>query len=171
TVEQWPEREEVLRAAAKHHETMARLAAEADGGWKDPRFALTLEAWLPHLAVPPKVVVCLRSPEAFVRSVTSIFGLYSQESLERWWANHLRRTLDVVRDYRLEATSVAYEELVAQPEATVARLSSFVGRPLDARFIEPDLRQFAQPVPERHAALYEEVRGLRDAKGVSPAKE
>ena len=159
-IEHWLERATVLSAAAAYREAMADLIAAADDGWKDPRFCLTLEAWLPHLPSPPRVVVCLRSPEAFVHSVVSIFGLTSRETLEQWWANHLRRILDVIGEYRLEATCVVYEDLVLRPEATVARLSSFIDRPLDARFVEPSLQQFAQEVPERHMALYQEVRAL-----------
>jgi hypothetical protein len=136
------------------------VAASSADGWKDPRFCLTLEAWLPHLPTRPKVVVCLRSPEAFVHSAISIFGLSRREVLERWWENHLRRVLDVIRDYRLEATCVVYEDLVQRPEAAVAELSSFIGRPLDATYVEPALQHFAQLVPLRHAALYEEVRAL-----------
>jgi hypothetical protein len=159
-IERWSERATVLAAAAAYREPMVRLIAAAVDGWKDPRFCLTLEAWLPHLPSPPRVVVCLRSPEAIVHSVVSIFGLISREILEQWWVNHLRRILDVVGDYRLEATCVVYEDLVLRPEATVKRLSSFIDRPLDARFVEPSLQQFAQGVPERHMALYQEVRAL-----------
>ncbi|MGB2694972.1 MAG: sulfotransferase, partial [Dehalococcoidia bacterium] len=159
-LDRWPEREDVRRAAEPYASAMAALAATGVDGWKDPRFCITLEAWLPHLAASPCVVVCLRSPEAFIHSVVSIFGLRPRDTLERWWANHLRRALDVVREYHLPATSVVYEDLVARPEATVDRLASFVGQPLDARFIEPALRQFDQPVPERHRSLYEEVRAL-----------
>ena len=160
SIDGWPERATVLSAAAAYGEAMAELADASVGGWKDPRFCLTLESWLPHLPSPPRVVVCLRSPEAFVHSVVSIFGLTSREILEQWWANHLRRILDFVEEYRLEATCVVYEDLVLRPEATVDRLSSFIDRPLDAGFVEPSLQQFAQDVPERHMALYEEVRAL-----------
>lgn len=159
-VRPWPPRDAVLRVAGHYRDTMAALARTDASGWKDPRFCLTLEAWLPHLPTPPHVVVCLRSPEAFIHSVANIFGLHPREAMERWWADHLQRILDLIDDYGLQATSVAYEDLVGQPEATVARLSSFVGRPLDARLVEPALRQFDKPVPERHRALYEKVRAL-----------
>ena len=159
--ELWPSRSTVRSAAIPYHRPMDELVATSSaGGWKDPRFCLTLEPWLPHLPARPKVVVCLRSPEAFIHSVISIFGLSRREVLEGWWTNHLRRALDVIGDHALEATSVVYEELVEQPAATVAALSSFVGHELDPRFVEPALRRFVEDVPERHAALYEEVRAL-----------
>jgi len=160
-MERWPERVAVLDAAEPHTAAMHELASNTRArGWKDPRFAVTLEAWLPHLPSPPRVIVCLRSPEAFIHSVISIFGLSPRPALEAWWANHLRRALDVVRDYGLAATSVVYEDLIERPEATVAALASFVGAPLDARYVEPALRQFDQQVPARHVPLYEEVRAL-----------
>ena len=160
-LEHWPARDVALAKAARYGREMDGLAGDPSiQGWKDPRFCITLEAWLPHLPCAPTVVVCLRSPEAFVHSVVSIFGLSRRETLERWWANHLRRVLDVIRGYRLEATCVVYEELVERPAEAVAALSSFIGRPLDPAFVEPGLRQFGHSVPPRHAALFAEVRSL-----------
>ena len=135
------------------------MSSSADG-WKDPRFCFTLETWLPHFRTPPRVVVCLRSPEAFVHSTVNSYGLLPREKLEPWWANHYRRILDVIRSYALEATCVVYEELVRQPEDTAAGLSSFVGRSLDTSYLEPALQHFAYQVPRRHAELYEEVKAL-----------
>jgi hypothetical protein len=66
----------------------------------------------------------------------------------------------VIRDYRLEATCVEYDELVRHPEETVAALSEFVGHPLDPQYVDSSLRQFLYPVPRRYAQLYEEVRSL-----------
>lgn len=158
----WPTRSDVLEAAAAYGDEMDSLVTSSTArGWKDPRFCLMLEAWLPHFSLPPKVIVCLRSPEAFVHSVVSIFGLSPQDDLERWWANHLRSILAVIQDFRLEATCVVYEDLIANPKETITALSSFIGSPLEPRYVEPDLRQFCQAVPPRHAALFEEVRSLR----------
>ncbi len=158
----WPSRSDVLTAAAAYRDEIETLVSSSSAhGWKDPRFCITLEAWLPHFSTPPKVVVCLRSPEAFIHSVVSIFGLSPLDELERWWANHLRRILSLIQDFRLEATCVVYEDLITKPNETIAELSSFVGKPLDANYVEPDLRQFSQAVPPRHAALFAEVRSLR----------
>lgn len=160
-LERWPRRSTVLATGQQYGQLMDDLvAASSAEGWKDPRFCLTLEAWLPHLPARPKVVACLRSPEAFVHSAISIFGLSARDVLERWWANHLRRILDVIQDYDLAATCVVYEDLVQRPEATVGELSSFIGHPLDAAYVEPALQHFAQRVPQRYQALYEEVRAL-----------
>jgi hypothetical protein len=157
----WATRETVLSAALPYRQQMAEIvAASTAEGWKDPRLCVTLEAWLPHLPARPDVIVCLRSPEAFVNSVISIFGLSPREDLEAWWENHLRRIVDIVDGYSLRATSVVYEELIDDPERTVAALSAFVGRELDAGLVQPELRQFAHEVPARHRALFDEVRSL-----------
>lgn len=166
TIAGWTDRSSVLAAAAPYAGRMRELAVAAADGWKDPRFCLLLEAWLPHLPAPPKIVVCLRSPEAFIHSVISIFGLASREQLEAWWSNHHLRVLEVIRHYRLQATCVRYEDLIAEPERTVAALASFIGSPLDARYVEPALQRHAQPVPERHAALFREVQALASAPSV-----
>jgi hypothetical protein len=159
-LERWPWRSTVLAVAAKYRAEMAALYAKARDGWKDPRFALTLEAWLPVLPARPKVVVCLRSPHAYVDSVTRVFGLVDPRALERQWAGRYRRLLDVIRDYRLEATCVEYNALVERPEETVAALARFVGRPLRPEFVDAGRRQFSRPVPNRYARLYCEALAL-----------
>ncbi len=160
----WPWRSTVLAVAERHSALMDGLIPdESVAGWKDPRFSVTLEAWLPHLPRRPKVIVCLRGSEAFFHSAAQIFGLMRRDLVERWWANELRRLLAVVRDYRLDAICIEYDDLVLSPEETVERLSSFVGRPLDAAYIEPTLRHHEYPIPERHTVLYQRVRSLGTA--------
>ena len=156
----WPWRSTVLAVGGRHAETMQELASRGTDGWKDPRFSLTLEAWLPHLPGPPKIVLCLRSPEAFLHSVARIYGLVGRDEIERLWANELRRLLDVISAYRLEVTCIEYDGLVQRPEETIAALSSFVGHPLDAQYVEPALRHHEYAVPRRYAALYDHVRAL-----------
>ena len=156
----WPWRSAMLAVAERYEREMSTLAAGGAGGWKDPVFCVTLEAWLPHLPRRPKVVVCLRSSEAFLHSVTQIYGLVRRDYVERVWANELRGLLAVVRDYRLDAICIEYDDLVLSPEETVERLSSFVGIALDAAYIEPNLRHHEYAIPERHTALYQGVRSL-----------
>jgi hypothetical protein len=156
----WPWRSAVLAVAERYAARMRALASEALDGWKDPLFAITLEAWLPHLPRRPRVVLCLRSPEAYLHSATRIYGLVSREQIEARWAADLRRLLAVVRDYRLDATCVEYDALVRDPAGVVGSLAAFAGHELDARYVEPGLRRFDYAVPARHAALYERVRAL-----------
>ena len=156
----WPWRSTVLAVAESYRVEMAALVAGATDGWKEPRFALTLEAWLPLFATPPKIVVCLRSPQAYAESVTRLFGLVDIDGAQRSWAHQNRRLLDVIGDYGLDATCVEYNQLVERPEETVERLARFAGRPLDARYVEPSLRRYEAPVPERYRALYREVLAL-----------
>jgi hypothetical protein len=161
----WPARSTVLAVAGRHGARMDALVSEsAAAGWKDPRFSVTLEAWLPHLPSRPKLVICLRSSEAFLHSVMESFGMLDRDVVEGWWANELRRLLALARDYRLEATCVEYDDLVLWPEETVAALSAFVGHPLDPSYVEPDLRHFSYGVPPRFAALYAQVRSLGPAR-------
>ena len=162
-VRRWPWRSAMLAVAERHEREMQTLAAGGAGGWKDPMFCVTLEAWLPHLPIRPKIVVCLRSSEAFLHSVTQIYGLVRRDYVEGLWANELRRLLAVVRDYRLDAICIEYDDLVLSPKEAVARLSSFIGRPLDAAYIEPTLRHHEYPIPNRHTALYARVRSLGTA--------
>jgi hypothetical protein len=184
-----PTREQVLRAAAPYRHELARLAATvpASGGWKDPRLCWTLEAWIPYLPAKPRIIVCLRSPEAVSASVMREHGLIdtgpaelpkeeiwtdkhtrlldlaveSQEAAGRLWSEQYTRLLDVITDLRLDATSIEYDELVSEPDRAVAGLSEFVGRPLDASGIEPSLQHYRGAVDARYVEIYERVRALR----------
>ena len=157
----WARRATVLTVAERYRDVMAALIAGAAGGWKDPRFSITLEAWLPSLPARPKVIVCLRSPEAYAESVQRVFGLVELEAARRQWARHYRRLLDVIRDHRLEATCVEYDALVERPEETVAALAAFVGRPLRADYVDAPLRRHVCAVPPQYRRLYEEVASLQ----------
>ncbi len=164
----YPWRSTMLAVAKRFEKELAALASTNAAGWKDPRFSVTLEAWLPYLSSPPKVIVCLRSSEAFLHSVAQIFGLVDRDVIERWWALQSRRLLDVIRDYDLDATCVEYDDLIQRPEETIAQLSAFVGQPLDASYIEPNLRHHTYHIPHRMAPIYNEVRALGPANPAQP---
>lgn len=155
----WRWRSTVLAIASRLAPELGEIARAETDGWKAPLFCLTLEAWLPHLPSRPKVIVCLRSPTAIVQSLGRISGQIDSK-VYRLWARSYSRLLDVIRDYRLEATCVEYDELVRCPAEVVARLSAFIGRPLDAQYVEPNLRHHAYAVPQQYAALYDRVRAL-----------
>ena len=173
----YPMRTTVLTVAGRFRERMRALAQTDVSGWKDPRLSVTLEAWLPHLPGPPKLIICLRSSEAFLHSVSQIFGLIDRDLVERRWSLELLRLLDVVRDYELDATCVEYDNLVTHPEQTVAEIAAFVDHPLDASLVKPNLRHFAYHIPHRLAPLYDRVRALgpnkspRDAGARPPTPE
>lgn len=159
-----PARSVFLAAGEPYTDEMRRVASAGAQGWKDPQFCFTLESWLRALDVRPRVIVCLRSSESYVQSVIQIVGLIERETAEAWWVRHLRRLLEVIEEYGLDAHCVEYDALAADPQRTVAALARFVGHPLDACYVDPSLRSHAHPVPERHRALYERARAL----GASP---
>ena len=156
----WASRSTVLAVAEGYANRLAEIAASDTDGWKDPIFSATLEAWLPYLPCRPKLIVCLRSPAAYASSVMNIYGVVNINAVMKQWANHYRRLLEVIRDYQLEATCVEYDNLIAAPEETVAELSRFAGRPLDAQYVRGDLRRFVHQVPKRYTRLYHRVRAL-----------
>lgn len=164
----WASRAEILGAARPHASRMRALVADACSGeeprgWKDPRFSWTIEAWLPHFPEPPRLVVCLRSPEEVVASTMHVYGLASddaRDAADEIWPNYYTRLLELIDAFGLEATCVEYEELLADPAGVVATLAAFVGHPLDHRWVEPELRRFRKAPPERYRALYERVRAL-----------
>ncbi len=160
-----PSRAEVIAAAAPHARRMRELAAAVPepGGWKDPQFAWTLEAWLPHFAQPPRVVVCLRSPQAVAGSTLDVYGVTDDERRQavlRFWSHEYARLIEVVHDRRLEATCIEYDELVTMPAQTVERLAAFLGHPLDPQYVEPSLQHQPAGAPEQFADLYERVKAL-----------
>jgi hypothetical protein len=159
----WAWRSTVLAVAERYASRMAALADAPADGWKDPIFNITLEGWLPYLPQPLKLVICLRSPEAYARSVMNVYGLTDADAVMRLWARQYQRLLDIVRDYQLDAMCIEYETLLRAPERAIAALAGFVGQPLDASGVESTLRRFAGSVPATHQALYDAVRQLGGA--------
>ena len=165
-------RADVLAAAEGWTEPMRALVVDATPAWKDPRFCWTLEAWLPLLPEPPRVIVCLRSPSEVVASVMRYYGLVDDEarhSVEHAWLAQYERLLEVIEAYGLDATSVEYSALHARTPATVAALSRFVGRELDAGAVRRDLRHHRKPVPKRMREMYDRVSDLGGAPKVRRA--
>ena len=160
-----PSRAEMLDVAAGHAAEMDALASGcSSAGWKDPRFCMTLEAWLPRLPEKPRLVVCLRSPLAEVESALRHYGMSEEPAARRateaTWENWNGRLLDFIRDFQLEATCVDYDELLDRPEETVAALSQFVGHRLRPELVQGPLRHHVAAVPRRYARLYHAVKSL-----------
>lgn len=160
TAARWPWRTTVLAVASGYRDEMLRHVARGDAGWKDPRFSIMLESWLPLLPAPPKVIVCLRSPKSYADSVVQVYGFVHRRQAEEHWARQYKRLLDVIRDYRLEACCVEYDALIEQPAETVDIIGRFVGRSLDPGLLEPALRHHVSPVRLELLPLYEEVLAL-----------
>lgn len=154
---------DILSAARARREAMLPLAAEATPAWKDPRFCWTLEAWLELHPAPPRVIVCLRSPSEVIASTLRYYGLAGDEATRaagHTWRTELERLLEIITEYGLDAISIEYGPLLADPTATIEPLARFVGRPLDATAVRQDLRHHAAPVPPEFADLYARVAAL-----------
>ncbi len=169
-----PSRADILDVAAAHAAEMDDLAsAPSTAGWKDPRFCITLEAWLPRLPTKPKLVVCLRSPLAGIESALRHYGFSevatARQAVEATWESWNGRLLEFIREFRLEATSVDYDELLDRPQETVSALSQFVGRRLRPELVEAPLRHHRARVPKRFARLYDAVRSLGQPPRATPA--
>lgn len=158
-------RGEVLTAAAPLDAEMRTLAASATPAWKDPRFCWTLEAWLPHFAGRPRVIVCLRSPAEVVASTLRYYGQAGEEparAVEHTWRSEYERLLEVIASFALDAVAIEYGELHADPRSAVRPLERFLDRPLDVTGVRAHLRHHAAAVPDDLAALYARVRSLRN---------
>lgn len=156
-------RAEVLAAAHARGDMMREIVATATPAWKDPRFSWTLEAWMELLPERPRVIVCLRSPDEVVASTLRYYGLAGDEptrAVEYGWRAEYERLLEVIDEHKLDAMSVDFAELNADPEAAVAPLERFIGRKLDPGFVRRDLRHHRGGVPEHLRDVYRRVAAL-----------
>lgn len=156
-------RAEILGAAHARADMMREIVAAATPAWKDPRFSWTLEAWMKLLPERPRVIVCLRSPDEVVASTLRYYGLVGDEptrAVEHGWRAEYERLLEIIDEYGLDAMSVDFAELNADPEAAVLPLERFVGRKLDPGFVRRDLRHHRGGVAEHLRAVYERVAAL-----------
>ncbi|MDP9238393.1 MAG: sulfotransferase [Chloroflexota bacterium] len=159
-------RGQILDAAVARHDLMRALAAEATAGWKDPRFCWTLEAWLEVLAERPRVIVCIRSPVEVVESTLRYYALDSHDArraAEHTWRCEYERLLEIIDAYGLDAISIDYAALCADPVVALAPLARFTGRELDASGVRPDLRHHAARIPEEFEDLYGRITALGGA--------
>jgi hypothetical protein len=156
-------RAQVLDSARPLADAMRALAEDATPAWKDPRFCWTLEAWLPHFAAPPDIVICLRSPAEVVASTLRYYGLADDDaarSVEHLWRCQYERMEEVIGQYALRCATVEYAALHADTATAIEALAAFTGLALDAGNVRRDLRHHAEPVPPRLRDLYERIRGL-----------
>ena len=157
-------RARIIEAADAHEDDMRALVANATPAWKDPRFSWTLEAWLPLFSEPPRVIVCLRSPDEVAASTMRYYGAAGDKprrAVKHLWRAQYERLLEIVDEYGLDATCVEYDALHgAAAEDEVRRLSQFVGRELDASAVRRELRHHQAAVDADLAALYARVRSL-----------
>ena len=160
-------RRQVIDAARPHDGAMRALVAQATPAWKDPRFSWTLEAWLPLFPEPPRVVVCLRSPDEVAASTLRYYGAAGEEprlAVKHLWRAQYERLIEVIDAYRLDATCVEYAALHGlDGDEEVRRLAAFVGRALDATGVRPELRHHRAAVDADLAPLYARVRDLRSS--------
>lgn len=156
-------RQQILDAAHERAAMMREIAAAATPAWKDPRFSWTLEAWMELLPERPRIISCLRSPDEVVASALGYYGLAGDEptrAVEHTWRTEYERLLEIIDAYGLDATTVEYGELHADPQAAIAPLERFVGRQLDACLVRRDLRHHRGGVPEHLRDVYRRVAAL-----------
>ena len=156
-------REQILEAARARGDDMRALIAAATPAWKDPRFCWTLEAWMKLMPQPPRLIVCLRSPSEVVASTLRYYGQDSEDAVrhvEHRWLSEYGRLLEIIDAYGLDAISIEFEELHRDPDAAVAPMERFIGRPLDASAVRHDLRHHANAIPDHAREMYERVRAL-----------
>ena len=156
-------RMQILDAAHGRAGMMREIVAAATPAWKDPRFSWTLEAWMELLPERPRIISCLRSPDEVVASTLRYYGLAGDEparAIAHTWRTEYERLLEVIDAYGLDAMSIAYGELQADPQAAIGPIERFVGRKLDAGFVRRDLRHHRGGVPARLRDVYERVAAL-----------
>ena len=160
-----PTRAQVLAASVPLRNEMRSLAADATPAWKDPRFCWTLEPWLEVLPLPPRLIVCLRSPSEVVASTMRYFGQEGAEparAVEHTWTSEYERLLEVIAERRLDAISVEFKDLHRDPGAAVRGLELFLDRPLDVSAVRADRRHHTAPIPAQFEVLYRQVQSLSD---------
>lgn len=106
-------------------------------GEKTPEHLL----WWRHMtAAQPalKLVIVVRDPRAVVASgLEADFGMRHPELIAQRWASDQREATAAVRSLGERALVLHYEEVVTDPDATRARLASFLDRPPDRQEIDP----------------------------------
>lgn len=124
-----PTREAILRNRRQFRPAIrklvrARNACHRVWGWKDPRTALTLELFLPHLARPHLLVV-RRDPEEVALSLSRRDGTDVEKNLALYEA-YTARISKLLRDHPLPSLTVEFADLRAEAKREVARIARFL---------------------------------------------
>ena len=139
----------------------------ATPAWKDPRFCWTLEPWLVRPRRPPQAHRLPAQPRRGRRlddaRTSGRSATNPRAPSTTSGASQYERLLEIIDAYALTATTVEYAELHRDPAAAVARLSQFVGRPLDPSLIRTDLRHHEVEMPEDLRPWYDRVLALSQA--------
>ena len=110
-----------------------RLVAKRDGhplwGVKDPDLTRTYHHLLPHLD-DVRVVVCEREREATLTSFTRAYHK-SRDEAERWYADKTQCLDAMMAGVDVPVLRVQFEDVMADPAATAARLRDFAYDDLD----------------------------------------
>jgi hypothetical protein len=91
--------------------------------WKDPRLSLTWPLWRPLLS-DPVVLLCMRNPAAVAASLAARNG-FPREHSYALWELHVEFALSYISAER--HTIVHYEQLMAEPRATIEELFEWLG--------------------------------------------
>ena len=118
---------------------MQEGAGAAPFALKDPRLCVLWPLWERHLPSSARLVLTFRHPAEVAASLHKRDGLAPVTGLALW-EEYVRRALAAAKDRG--AVVVRYEDLVARPEQTIARLAETLGttEPSNsAQAVHPDL--------------------------------
>jgi hypothetical protein len=127
----------------------ADFAGHRLSAWKDPRACLTLAFWRPLLP-RVKAIVCVRHPLEVARSLLARDGFEVSRSIDLW----MRYMSDAVAEAGDDVLVVAYDDLLRDPDAAVARL---------AGFIDPAIGAAARAAAAAHIGAHAHLRHHADA--------
>jgi hypothetical protein len=134
----------------------ALIAEEFGGktlwGWKDPRTCLTLPFW-ERLVSPTHYVLCMRNPIDVWRSLEERDGFAFDKAVGLWLAYVISALESTASKNRL---IIWYEDLLAEPDREIDRLSEFLGLPASASRAD-SIDRALQPSLRHHHASFGEV--------------
>lgn len=119
----------INRRAERHAEDIHRLGTDYSGlTVKDPRFCLTLRAWMTHSKIE-RIVICLRHPEEVADSLKRRQRIPRGPAL-RFWAYHIHCLL---KNAPMEKCCFfdVHRLAAGHGESELARVSEFMGVPLN----------------------------------------
>lgn len=163
-----PSRRTILARGRRRREQIRQTAAQFCGKVvKDPRFCLTLPAWLAHGARVDWVIVCLRHPLAVAQSLWRRNRLPFFFSYHLWQV-HLERLLSQPLSFRflmydrlMSSESFADEFGILLKSMALAVPAERV-RELYLRAVRPDINhskvEGAAPLPRSVEALWEDLQ-------------
>lgn len=142
---------------------LSRLVDHQFYALKDPRTTILLPFWLPildSLQCSLRIVLCIRHPEAVVKSLAQRDAFHRLRSLALWIKYNLA-AIEALSNSPHNLVIIEYDEMLAQPDQQLERMGKILQLERDETTIKTLLTNFIDPSLNHHSMSGSEATRIK----------